>query len=68
MCNSTNVTCPVNTVLRYMSAAKMDSNSSGLLIRQLIFRKNSNGYVLGNEGISYSSCREIFLDALAALG
>ena len=55
-------------VLRYMSAAKMDTNSSGLLIRQLIFRKNSNSYVLGNKGISYSRCREIFLDALAALG
>ena len=46
----------------------MDTNSSGLLIRQLMFRKNSNGYVLGNKGISYSRCREIFLDALAALG
>lgn len=55
-------------VLRYMSVAKMDTNSSGLLIKQLIFRKNSNDYVLGNKGISYSRCREIFLDALAALG
>ena len=63
-----NVTCPVNMVLRYMSAAKMDTNSSGLLIKQLILRKNSNGYVLGNKGISYSRCREIFLDALASLG
>ena len=63
-----NVTCPVNMVLRYMSPAKMDTDSSGLLIRQLIFRKNSNGYVLGNKGISYSRCREIFLDALAAPG
>ena len=42
-----NVTCPVNMVLRYMSAIKMDTNSSGVLIRQLIFRKNSNSYVLG---------------------
>ena len=63
-----NVACQVNMVLRYMSAAKMDTNSSGLLIRQLIFRKNSNCYVLGNKGISYSRCREIFLDALASLG
>ena len=31
-----NVTCPVNTVLRYISAAKMDTNLSALLIRQLI--------------------------------
>ena len=60
-------TCPVNMVW-HMSVEKMDTNSSGLLIRQLIFRKNSNGYVLGNKGISYSRCREIFLDALAALG
>ena len=51
-----------------MSAAKMDMNSSGLLIRQFIFRKNSNSYILGNEGISYSRCREIFLEALKALG
>ena len=51
-----------------MSAAKMDTNSSGLLIRQLVFRKNSNSYVLGNKGVAYSRCREILLDALAALG
>ena len=63
-----NATCPANMVLRYMSAAKMDTDSSGLLIRQLIFSKNSNSYVLGNKGISYSRCRENILDALAALG
>ena len=65
---TSNVTSPVNMVLRYMTAAKMDTNSSGLLTRQLTFRKNSNSYVLGNMGISYFRCREIFLDALAALG
>ena len=57
-----NVTCPVNMVLRYTSATKMDTNSSAVLT----FRKNSNSYVLGNKGISFSRCREIFLDALAA--
>ena len=31
-----------------MSAAEMDHNSGGLLIRQLIFQKNYNTYVLGN--------------------
>ena len=51
-----------------MSAAKMDTNSSGLLTRQLILRKNSNSYVLGNKGVASSRCREILLDALAALG
>ena len=51
-----------------MSAARIDTNSSGLVIRQLIFRKNSNSYVLGNEGVAYSRFREILLDALAALG
>ena len=51
-----------------MYAAKMDTNSSGPLIRQLIFTKNSNSYVLGNNGVAYSRCREILLDALAALG
>ena len=50
-----------------MSAAKMDTNSSGLLIRQLIFRKNSNSYVLGNKEVASSRCREILSDALAAL-
>ena len=50
-----------------MSAAKMDTNSSSLLIRRLIFGMNSYSYVLGNKGISYSRCRGIFLDALAAL-
>lgn len=63
-----NATCPVNMVLRYMSAARMDHNSGGLLIRQLVFQKNYNTYVLGNKGISYSRCREIFLEALKALG
>ena len=63
-----NATCPFKMVLRYISAAKMDHNSGGLLIRQLIFQKNYNTYVLGNKGISYSRCREIFLEALKALG
>ena len=62
-----NVTCPLNVVLRYLSALKLDINSSGLLIRQLVFRKSFNSYVLGNKGISYSRCGEIFLGALAAL-
>lgn len=63
-----NATCPVNMVLRYVSAARMDHNSGGLLIRQLVFQKNYNTYALGNKGISYSRCREIFLEALKALG
>ncbi|XP_068673188.1 integrase/recombinase xerD homolog [Montipora foliosa] len=63
-----NATCPVSMVLRYMSAARMDHNADGLLIRQLVFQKNYNTYVLGNKGISYSRCREIFLEALKALG
>ena len=62
-----NVTCPVNISLD-ISAAKMDTNSSSLLIRQSIFGMDSYNYVFGNKGIPYSSCREIFLDALAALG
>ena len=62
-----NATCPVNMVLRYMSAADMDTNSSGLLITQLIFQKSSHSYVLGNKGGSYSRCREIFLEALKTL-
>ena len=40
-------------VLRCMSAARMDHNADGLLIRQLVFQKNYNTYVLGNKGISY---------------
>ena len=63
------VTCPVNESWSLdMSAAKMYINSSDLLITLLTFRKNSNSYVLGYKGISYSRRREIFLDALAALG
>ena len=62
-----NVTCPVNIVLRYV-CCKTDTNSPGLLIRQLIFRENSNSYGLGNKGISYSRCWESFLDALTSLG
>ena len=41
-----NVTRPVNMVLRYMSAAKIDANSSGLLIRQVTFRKNCNSIIM----------------------
>ena len=51
-----------------MSAARIDLNADGLLIRKLVFQKNYNTYVLGNKGISYSRCREIFLEALKALG
>ena len=54
----------LNPILDFLK--ETHPNSTGLLIRQLMFRKNSNSYVLGNKGISYSRCREIFLDALAA--
>ena len=37
------------------------AHSPSLLIRQLIFKKNSNSYGLGNKGISYSRCWETFL-------
>ena len=54
-----NVTCPVIMVFIYVYC-KMHNNSPGLLIRQLIFRKNSNSYGLGNKGISNPRCRETF--------
>ena len=54
----------LNPILDFLK--ETHPNSTGLLIRQLMFRKNSNSYVLGNKGISYSRCREIFLDVLAA--
>ena len=45
-------------VLRYV-CCKMDTNSLGLLIRQLIFRKNSNSYGLWSDiwNVSYIELR-----------
>ena len=51
-----------------MSAAGIDPSSSLPLFRQLTFHKTTNSYALRSSGLSYSSFREAFKDALNPLG
>jgi hypothetical protein len=60
--------CPVQLLLRYIEAAKIDFGSSLPLFRQLTFHKKTNSYSLRTSGLSYTSCREMFKEALKSLG
>lgn len=60
--------CPVDLLLRYMRAAKIDFNSSQTLFRQVTFHKKTNTYSLRKYSLSYTSCREMFKGALKTLG
>ena len=60
--------CPVRLLLRYMGAANIDCENDLPLFRQLAFHKNNNTYTLRTSSLSYTSCREMFKDALKSLG
>ena len=60
--------CPVRLLLRYMGAANIDGENELPLFRQLTFHKKTNTYTLRTSSLSYTSCREMFKDALKSLG
>ena len=58
--------CPVSILRRYIQAANLDLSSHLPLFRQLT--KKKSGYVLKNNRLSYSRCREVFKAALKESG
>ena len=60
--------CPAELLLRYMSAAVIDTSCSLPFFRMLTFHKTTNSYALRSSGLSYSSFREAFNSALKSLG
>ena len=63
-----NSTCPVNMLLRYLSLADIQSNSTDFIFRPLCFCKTSGSYKLRSGKLSYTTAREILLSALEKLG
>ena len=59
---------PAELLLRYMSAAGIDTSSTLPFFRLLIFHKTTNSYALRSSALSYSSFREAFNSALKSLG
>lgn len=63
-----NSTCPVNMLLRYLSLADIQSDSTDLIFRPLCFCKYSDSCKLRNGKPSYTTAREILLSALEKIG
>ena len=63
-----NSTCPVNMLLRYLSLADIQSDSTDFIFRPLCFCKYSDSYKLRNGKHSYTTAREILLSALEKIG
>ena len=51
-----------------MSSANIEYDSSTILFHPLVFHKHGSFYSLGKGALSYSRSREIFKEALVALG
>ena len=60
--------CPVAMLLRYIKAARIDLTDTLPLFRSLTFLKKSRTYSLRRTELFYSRCREIFNEALKAIG
>ena len=58
--------CPVALLERYLEMANINRKSELYLFRRLT--KTKSGYVLRKERLSYTRCREIFIECLASLG
>lgn len=62
------ITCPVKMLQLYLSLANIDTTSSDFIFRPLCFCKSKNMYKLKNGNLSYTTAREILLDALESIG
>jgi len=66
---TSNNTCPVNMLEKYLSLSSIDIGSSEFIFRSLCFCKKSNSYKLrGVNPLSYTRAREILLSALESVG
>ncbi len=63
-----NITCPVNMLNRYLSSANIDSDSTDFIFRPLCFCKSVNNYKLRAGKLSYTTARDILLEALDSIG
>ena len=68
ICKTDTEYCPVAMLLRYMKAARIDFTDTLPLFRSLTFLMNSRTYSLRRMELSYSRCREVFKEALKAIG
>ena len=60
-----NITCPFTIISRYINVGGLDLSSTNRLFCNL---KSTNGYSLGNRGLSHSRAREVLLNTLEVLG
>lgn len=66
---TTNTTCPVKMIEKYLDLSKIDSTSNEFIFRSLSFCKKSGSYILrGDKPLSYTRAREILLSALESIG
>lgn len=63
-----NITCPVNMLQRYLISASIDSASDDFIFRPLSFCKSINSFKLRKGQLSYTTARNILLDALESVG
>ena len=62
-------TCPVDMMRRYLESTKSGSvDGNDFVFRPLTFCKSQKSYKLRKGHVSYSRCREIFKEALEAIG
>ncbi|XP_021347472.1 uncharacterized protein LOC110446587 [Mizuhopecten yessoensis] len=63
------ILCPVAMLKRYLTCAKIPSDSTAFIFRQMSFCKSSNSFQLRNSGpLSYTRARELLLEKLSLLG
>jgi hypothetical protein len=63
------ITCPVRMVARYLQLANIADSSQEFLFRPISFCKKKSTYVLrGEKCISYTTARDIFMNAIQAIG
>lgn len=65
-----NITCPVNMLHRYITAAGLLDISDQFIFRAVIFCRKTKTHILKplNKALSYTRTRELFIEKLSALG
>ncbi len=62
-------TCPVDMLKKYMSIANITPGvSEEYLFRPLVYKKKSNTHALRQGKLTYSTCRDLFKQALQSVG
>ena len=63
-------TCPYTLFIRYLTRAniKIERHTDEYVFRNVVFRKTTQSYSLGNRKLSYTRLREIFKECLKRIG